>query len=381
MEALKAEARARGFGLLGIASPEPSRHSAFYESWVRRGLHGEMGYLARADAVERRTDLERTMESVRSIVVVSEEYCQPDPPGVPNDSARAVVARYARGADYHLVLKKKLLALLAWLDERVEGGVRGRPYVDTGPILERELAQRAGLGWFGRNTMLINPGRGSYFFLGVLLLDCVLPTDDPFREDRCGTCRACLDACPTGALLGRDENGAPVMDARRCVSYLTIELRGVIPTELRPGIGNRVFGCDICQEVCPWNQRFAQPSQEPAYRSREGLNGPPLVELAERLLDADEDGFRALLRGSPLRRATRSGLLRNVCVALGNWGGGEALGVLTRALGDRDPLVRGHAVWALGELGLPAGRRALSDLAIFEADPWVQEELSLALGE
>ena len=199
----------------------------------------------------------------------------------------------------------------------------GRAYVDTGPILERELATRAGLGWFGKNTMLIDPKRGSYFFLGILLLDLELEADEPFTEDHCGTCRSCLDACPTGALLGRDADGAPVMDARRCISYLTIEHHGAIPMELRPLMGNRVYGCDICQEVCPWNEKFAEVGPEPAYRAREGLDGPDLVELAERLLAVDDEGFRELFRGSPIKRARRAGLLRRRATGLppGNPGG------------------------------------------------------------
>jgi epoxyqueuosine reductase len=257
-----------GFALAGITSVEPSAHIDFYRSWIEAGHHGEMGYLARPDSLRRRADLSETMAGARRCLVVAHEYGVADPPGIPEDRSRAVIARYARGADYHDVMIEKLDRVLAWLSDQVEGGVRGRAYVDTGPLLERELAARAGLGWFGKNTVLINPARGSWFFVGVLLLDLDLPVDPPFTEDRCGSCTACLTACPTGALRGRDERGAPVIDARRCISYLTIELRGPIPMELRPGIGNRVFGCDICQEVCPWNDRFARPTTEPAYAPR-----------------------------------------------------------------------------------------------------------------
>jgi len=235
--ALRAQALELGFSLVGLTSVRASDHMPFYRSWLGEGRHGEMSYLSREDAVARRADLTLTMAEAESCVVVAHEYMQRDPSGVPADPSRGVIARYARGDDYHDVVKGKLRALLAWLDARVAGGVRGRPYVDTGPVLERELARRAGLGWFGRNTMLISPRRGSYFFIGVLLVDVALPADAPFAEDRCGTCRACLDACPTGALLGRDLSGAPVMDARRCISYLTIELRGPIPTELRAPTG------------------------------------------------------------------------------------------------------------------------------------------------
>src|SRR5690606_27134370 len=258
--ALRERAAELGFALIGVAEARPSDHGSHYAGWLARDLHGEMGYLARPDALLRRLDVDRTLPGARSVVVVADAYYAEDRPGMLGDASRGVIARYARGADYHRVLRRKLSRLLEWV--RAEAGVpvEGRVYVDTGPLIERELARRAGLGWFGRNTMLIHPRKGSYFFLGALLLDLPLPADAPFAEDRCGSCHACLDACPTGALLGRNEVGAPVMDARRCISYLTIEQRGPIPRELRPLIGNRIYGCDICQEVCPFNIKFARPS-------------------------------------------------------------------------------------------------------------------------
>ena len=376
---IKERARDLGFDLVGVASVEPSVHMDLYRAWIEDGVHGDMGYLSREDAVARRADLERTLPSLKAAVVVGHDYYQEDPSGVPDDPARAVVARYARGRDYHNVIKKRLLKLHRWIESRAGGPVVGRVYVDTGPILERELATRAGLGWFGKNTMLIDPKRGSYFFLGILLLDLELETDEPFTEDHCGTCRSCLDACPTGALLGRDADGAPVMDTRRCISYLTIEHRGPIPMELRPLMGNRVYGCDICQEVCPWNEKFTEVGPEPAYRAREGLDGPELVELAERLLVVDDEGFRELFRGSPIKRARRAGLLRNVCVALGNWGAEEAVPVLVAGLSDPAPLVRGHAAWALGRVGTPAALAALSSARAEQSDPVVLEEIGLAM--
>jgi epoxyqueuosine reductase len=378
-EGVRQKARGLGFSVVGITPARASDHTAFYRRWIAEGRHGQMAYLARADAVARRAELELTMPEVRSCVVVAHEYLQEDPPGVPDDPSRAVIARYARGDDYHEVVKAKLEELLAWLDGHVGGGVRGRAYVDTGPVLERDLARRAGLGWFGRNTMLINPARGSYFFLGVLLVDADLPETPPFEEDRCGTCRACLDACPTGALLGRNADGAPVIDARRCISYLTIELKEDIPRDLRPAIGNRVFGCDICQEVCPWNERFAHPAEDPAYAARPETDSPALVELATRLLETDEAGFRRMFRGSPIRRARRAGMLRNVCVALGNWGAPEAVPALLRALTDESPLVRGHAAWALGRVASEESRAALAAAARSETDATVSEEIAAAL--
>ncbi len=378
---LKERARALGFSLVGVASVEPSDHLDFYAKWVESGRHGEMGYLAREDAVARRADLRRTMRSVRSAVVVGHEYFQEDPPGVPTDPARGVIARYARGQDYHDVIENLLGELHRWIEASLERPVEGRVYVDTGPILEREMALRAGVGWFGKNTMLIHPKQGSYFFLGLLLLDLELEADAPFEEDHCGTCRSCLDACPTGALLGRDASGAPVMDAPRCISYLTIEHRGPIPAELRPLMGNRVYGCDICQEVCPWNERFAQPADEEAYRARDGLDGPSLVELAEQLLSINDEEFRALFRKSPIKRAKRAGLLRNVCVALGNWGAAEAVPVLVRALADSEALVRAHAAWALGRVGTGEARESLLGTPKEEEHGWVRQEIADAISQ
>ena len=376
---LKEQSRSLGFSLVGIATVEPSDHLDVYSRWVEDGKHGEMAYLARADAVARRGDLRRTLPSVRSAVVVGHEYFQEDPPGVPADRERGVIARYARGRDYHGTIKKRLLELHRWIEASLERPVEGRVYVDTGPILERELALRAGVGWFGKNTMLIHPKRGSYFFLGLLLLDLELDADAPFEEDHCGTCRSCLDACPTGALLGRDASGAPVMDATRCISYLTIEHRGPIPVELRPLMGNRVYGCDIGQEVCPWNEQFARPAEEEAYRAGEGLDGPSLVELADTLLSLDEEEFRELFRRSPIKRAKRVGLLRNVCVALGNWGTPEAVPVLVRALADSEVLVRGHAAWALGRVGTGEARESLLGFPQREKNGWVRQEIGDAI--
>ena len=344
------EAHAIGLEWAGVASLGRSDHITHFRRWIAAGLHGEMAYLARPDAVRRRADLDRTLSGFRSALVVAQSYADDEPATSPGDPSRAIVARYARGRDYHHVLRDRLEDLASRLEDLAGRPFRRRAYVDTGPLLEREVAMRAGLGWFGKNTMLIHPRRGSYFFLGVLLTDLPLRPSDPFADEHCGTCRRCLDACPTGALLGRDDNGAPVMDATRCISYLTIELKGPIPRELRPAIGNRVFGCDICQEVCPWNERFSAPTTESAYSHRSDLDGVSLIELATRLLGMSGKGFQREFRDSPVARARRNGLLRNVCVALGNWGSPEALPVLERAAHDRSELVREHAVWALERL-------------------------------
>jgi epoxyqueuosine reductase len=386
---LRAEVARLGFQGMGICKPASSDQIDLYRRWIEDGYHGEMAYLGRPDSVDRRGDLRKTMEDVRSVIVVSQDYFQPDSPGVPMDPARGVVSRYARGADYHELVKGRLHDLLSWLRREVRrrklrGEVRGFPYVDTGPILERELGVRAGLGWFGKNTMLLRPRQGSYFFLGLLLTDLELPEDSPFPAEHCGSCRACIDACPTRALLGRDESGAPVMDARRCISYLTIELKGPIPRELRPAMGNRIFGCDICQEVCPWNQRFAEESPETGYAARPDTDGPALLEL----MALSDDEFASRFSGSPIKRAKRPGFLRNVAVALGNWGSRDAVPVLAKALDDPEPLVRGHAAWALGRIldrvGIPGdGGFEVAEALLFrlhvEDDPWVEEELEEAL--
>ena len=225
--------------------------------------------------------------------------------------------------------------------------------------------------------MLIRPGRGSYCFLGVVLLDVELEYDEPFAADRCGTCSACVSACPTGALLGRDETGAPVMDARRCISYLTIELRGPIPRDLRPLIGNRVYGCDICNEVCPHNSpKFVQITREEAFWPRQGVHGAALIEL----MGMTQEEFSLHFKGSAVKRTKRRGLLRNVAVALGNWGSPEAVPVLAQALNDDEPLVRGHAAWALGRIRTEGARQALRGRAEVEDDAWVREEIGLAVG-
>jgi len=420
---IRDEAERLGFEAVGCTSVRHSDHAAFYRAWIEAGRHGEMAYLARPDAIEARTDPASRWPELRSAIVVALRYYgdgdahgdgnsfgggdgNGDGPGESSgngdgydarDPSRAIIARYARGRDYHKVLKQKLLALLAWLEQEVGHALpAARAYVDTGPVLERELARRAGLGWFGRNTMLLHPRRGSYFFLGALLTELDLEPDEPFERDHCGTCNACVEACPTGALLGRDATGAPVIDATRCISYLTIEHRGPIPRALRPLIGNRVFGCDICQEVCPFTRKSSAPAREPSFAARgtnepafgvqlepgaarphPGTRSPSLIALLETALDPS--AWDAFTRGSALRRAGRAGLARNVCVGLGNWGSPEAVPVLTSALADPDPLVRGHAAWALGRISSPSAVSALEQQAGHEPDPWVSEEISAAL--
>ena len=363
-----------GFDSVGIAPVEPSAHAAAYARWVDAGYAGEMAYLARPDATAKRADPRLVVPGARSAVVVTRNYL-PEEESEATARDRAIFARYARGADYHELLRDRLIALQHWVQEEI-ASVGGRAYVDTGPVLERELAVRAGLGWFGRNTMLIQPRRGSYFFLGVLLLDVELEYDSPFARDHCGRCERCVVACPTGALLGRDADGAPRMDARRCISYLSIELKGPIPRELRPRMGNRIYGCDICQEVCPHNRpKFVQITREEAFWPRQGVHGERLIEL----MGMDQAEFSSRFKHSPVKRTKRRGLLRNVAVALGNWASPEAVPVLATALNDHEPLIRGHVAWALGQIGTEDANAALRGREKVEEDGWVREELDLAI--
>jgi epoxyqueuosine reductase len=330
-EQIKGRALALGFDLAGIASAEPAASFPFYQRWIAAGRHGEMGYLARNP--ERRADPRQLLPGAKSIVVVASNHHAADPAPA---GRQGKVARYALGDDYHEVMGKKLAALADAI-RALAPGAQAKACVDTAPVLERELAQRAGLGWIGKNTMLLNRRFGQWLLLGEILLDVALRPDVPETHDRCGRCARCITACPTGALVAPRE-----LDARRCISHLTIELKGAIPLELRPLIGNRIFGCDDCLEVCPWN-RFAQQAREPGFAPRADLAVPELLDL----LELDEEEFQRRFARSPILRAKRRGLLRNVCVALGNAGNPRAAPALTRALEDAEPLVRDHAAWAL----------------------------------
>jgi epoxyqueuosine reductase len=332
---IKAQAYGLGFDLVGVTSLGPADTAPEFDEWLARGYAGDMAYLERG--AEKRRDTRRPVAGVRSAVVVALDYGGREPSGP--------VARYARGADYHDVMAARLRQLHASVSAWAGRDVVGKAYVDTGPILERDLARRAGLGWFGKNTMLINPRVGSFFFLGALLLDLELEADPPFGAERCGSCTRCLDACPTGALVD-----AGTLDARRCISYLTIELRGDIPTELREPIGGLVYGCDICQDVCPWNVKFAQTLDEPAFEAREALGSKDARTLARELLAMSQAEFSARFAGSPMKRAKLRGLKRNAAVVLGNVGTAADAEVLERALGDPEPIVRTHAEWALARL-------------------------------
>jgi epoxyqueuosine reductase len=363
---IKEEAQRLGFFLVGISRVAVPPHEESFARWLREGMAGELDYMKRTAAARR--DPQTLVPWAVSVVSVGMNYFTEFPRSQAMDGARGWISRYAWGDDYHELMKSKLEALLRRVNELHGAPVRGKAFVDSGPVLERDIAGVAGLGWMGKNTHLISPKKGSWFFLGELFLDLELAYDRPIR-DRCGRCDLCLKACPTGAFAG-----PYLLDARRCISYLTIELKGWIPRHLRPLIGNHIFGCDICQEVCPYNSKPAA-SGESAYQPRAGLHAPQLIPL----LSLDQDEFRRRFKGSPMLRAKRRGLLRNIAVALGNCKSLDAVPALIGALGDEEPLVRGHAAWALGEIGTDAALRALAKRGQIESDDEVRGEIADAL--
>ena len=371
-KALKEEALRLGFHFAGITHPDPPPHLGTYERWLGRGHHADMAYLATDRARDRRADPQRILPECRSILCLGIHY--PIPSAAADSDHGPLsgrVASYAWGDDYHDVLPERMRALVQFLEAQVGKDIPHRWYTDTGPILERDLAQRAGLGWIGKNTCLINPRHGSYFLLAEILLGIELPADPPFDLDHCGSCNRCIQACPTDCILPDR-----TIDAGRCISYLTIELKGPIPLELRPDLQNWVFGCDICQEVCPWNLRFASAGYELAFAPRDGVPQPDLI----REMRLDQQSFNRKFKQNPAKRPKRRGYLRNVAIALGNSKDTQGVPVLRAALfQDEEPLVRGHAAWALGNIGGPDAVKALEYAAQEEADPYVLEEIQAAL--
>jgi epoxyqueuosine reductase len=329
-----------GFTLVGIALPQAPAHMDVYQDWLAAGRQAGMNYLADPRAVQRRADPLLILPECRSILVLGTHYSKPVDCFAPSEGR---VAAYALGADYHLALPGRLQALVRFLEEQTGQSIPNRWYTDTGPILERELGMRAGLGWIGKNTCLINPRSGSTFFLAEILLGIELPPDEPFLSDQCGSCTRCIDACPTGCILPAPDR---TLNARRCISYLTIENKAEIPEDLRPLLGNWVFGCDICQMVCPWNQRFAPINGDAEFAPRAGAQS--LVLADELMLTAQE--FNQKFKDSPFKRAKRRGYLRNVAVAAGNSGRSELLLALVHAIEDSEPLVRDHARWAIEQI-------------------------------
>ncbi|MCA9961685.1 MAG: tRNA epoxyqueuosine(34) reductase QueG [Anaerolineales bacterium] len=389
---LRTQAANLGFATMGVIAAAPAKRLDAYLQWVAAEMHGSMGYLARPDRLLRRQDPSVILPGVRSIVSVGLPYFSLRvPEAVAQDPARGRISNYAWGVDYHDVLTPRLQALADWLTQQVGGAAQHRVYVDTGAILERDHGETAVLGFTGKNSMLIQPRRGSWFFLGEILTTVDLTgaplaaanwhTPSSTAMPGCGACHRCLDACPTQAFPQ-----PYVLDARRCISYLTIELKGWIPQALRPLMGNWIYGCDVCQEVCPFN-RFAQPTTENAFYPT-GLDvagevptaaspvwdavAPPLLAI----LRLDEAGFAARFAHSPVKRIRRTRLLRNACVAAGNWGSETAVPALIALLTDPEPLIRGHAAWALRQIGGLDAVTAVAAALVHETETAVRAEMT-----
>ncbi|MFQ5876075.1 MAG: tRNA epoxyqueuosine(34) reductase QueG [Acidobacteriota bacterium] len=364
-ERLKSRGVELGLGAVGIAAVEASDHRRFFERWLAAGHAGSMSWMGRTAGV--RVVPRSRFPWARTAIVGAVSYLpyrgvRREQPGLLRH-----IARYALGRDYHRVLGARLRALAGFLESEAPGA-RTRVYVDTGPLLERELAARAGLGWFGKNANLIGPRGDSWLLLGQILTDVELPRDRPV-PDHCGTCTACIDACPTGAILE-----PYLIDSNRCISYLTIEARGTLARERREALGEWVFGCDVCQEVCPWNRKVEVTADG------DFLPGPRLRDggLAD-LIRLDPPGFRSRLGGTPLDRPRRQGVVRNALIVAANTGDGPGLDAAEDRLADRDPVVRSAAAWALGRAGGGKRRRLLEAARAAEPDPAVRGEIETAI--
>ena len=331
-QSIKDKARQLGFFLAGVTAPEPPPHYSTFENWLAQNQHGTMDYLATERSRARRSNPLEILPECKSILVLATPYTTPK-----ENKSQARIASYALGADYHDILPARMKELVQFIEEQVGDPIKNRYYTDTGPILERDLAQRAGIGWIGKNTCLINPKQGSYFLLSEIFLDLALEPDAPFVTDHCGTCTRCIEACPTDCILP-----SRTLDAKRCISYLTIELKEDIPIELRDKIGDWAFGCDICQMVCPWN-RFA-PEGDTAFAEKEPLPAPTEE------LTLTPQAFNQRFKRTPIQRTKRRGYLRNIAVVLGNIGDTHSLLVLQNALNDDEPMIREHANWAIEQI-------------------------------
>jgi len=360
---IRQAASAVGFDAVGIATAAPAPQAVHFPDWLEQGMHGSMAYLEDPDG--RRGDPRRYIPWAQSLVVVALSYHT----GNELSAAPEVggISRYAWGRDYHRIIRGRLEQLREAI-AALAPGCQTHPFVDTSPVLEKGLAQAAGLGWQGKHTNLIRKKAGSWFFLGGVATDLALSPDAAGR-DHCGSCTRCISVCPTQAIV------APyVLDARLCIAYLTIENRGPIPIEMRPHIGNRIFGCDDCQEVCPWN-RFAQKTTIPEFHPANGNLNPQLLDL----IGMTRSEWNRRFKKTPVRRAHYEGFIRNVAVALGNWAVPEVVGPLVERLADPSELIRGHVAWALGRSANAPAREALAVRLQEESDNWVRQEIELAL--
>jgi epoxyqueuosine reductase len=334
-----------GFDLCRFGRADEAEHAREFQEWLSNGAAGEMTYLQRN--ADRRCDPGLVLPGAKSLIALALNYFQGATGAEGTAATTGRIARYGWGEDYHPLIEKKLDTIDEFL--RAHGGTQ-KCYVDTGPVLERDHAAAAGIGWQGKSTMLLNRELGTWFFLAEILTTLEFAPDAP-ELNRCGTCTRCIEACPTGAITSPHR-----VDARRCISYLTIELKGSIPLELRPLIGNRIYGCDDCLEACPWN-RFAHVSREASFAMKSEIAAMRLRDY----LALDEEKFRALFRNSPIRRTKRRGLLRNVCVALGNVGNADDLPALQKAATDPEPLIAEHAAWAIDQITKRTATRAVND--------------------
>lgn len=336
-ELIRQHARELGFDDCRFTTAAPPDHSAEFQRWLSEQQHGEMAWLERNAA--KRIDPEKILAQAKSVITLAVSYVQDPRSKLQCQEDSGVIARYAQFSDYHDVIGERLKSLTTFINNLGDGDTRSLWYVDTGPLLERDLAQRAGLGFVGKHTNLISRSLGNWIFLSEIITTLELEPDAP-EHNHCGKCTRCLNACPTQAIT------APFnVDARRCISYLTIELKGSIPIELRPLIGNRIYGCDDCLAACPWN-RFAREGSMMKPHTRADLESPALTEL----LSLDDAAFKKRFAGTPILRTKRRGLLRNVCVALGNAGDARALPALDKAMNDTEPLIREHASWAVDQI-------------------------------
>ena len=367
-EKIKTKAHELGFSLAGITTCDPPEYMDVYHAWLDAGFHGTMAWMASERALSRRADLHKILPECKSVLVLGMPYacrCDSEP-----REAYGRVASYAWGKDYHDVIPPLLQSLVDYIEAETGSPVPNRWYTDSGPLPERELAQRAGLGWVGKNSCLINPRTGSFFFLAEILLGIPLEPDPPFQTDHCGTCTRCIDACPSSCILPNKS-----IDSTRCISYLTIELKTAIPDDLRSVIGDWVFGCDVCQQVCPWNRHAGSGEVKTVFKTMDTL---PYLHLAETLaLSAEE--FNRKFKGTPLKRPKRRGVLRNVVVVMGNQKLPAFLEPLKKALHDDEPLVRSHAAWALGEIGGTEASIALEESLKTELDESVRRAVRNAL--
>jgi epoxyqueuosine reductase len=372
-EAIRNRAIELGFERVGFAPAAPPARSDKFRRWLSEGKAGTMTYLNRS--ADRRCDPNLVLDGARTIISAAQSYFSGKLPAeIRNDPSRGLMASYAWGNDYHELLLKKLEELAEFISGLPLAlspyPLALKTYTDTGPLLERDHGERASIGFIGKNTMLIAPKMGSTFFLGEILTTLDLPPSPIAQMPSCGSCTRCLDICPTHAFPT-----AFVLDSTLCISYLTIELKGVIPRALRPNMGNHIFGCDDCQDCCPWNQRFSTQTQENAYRAALDRQVPLLADLA----GLSEEQFKEKFAHSPVLRPGYSGFLRNVAVAIGNWGTAEALTALEPLLVHQSPLVRLHAAWAAGQISTESARKRLKKMAATETDHAVNAELADAM--